>query len=147
MRTLFLGVALVVFVRQERTPRVSGGVSLDHLRTVPAWRAITLAYALYAIAGGGFFAFVVAALEEDAAIGRGRAAAVYAGMGLVGAIFAPLTGSIPAHVSPMMKPFGSIGCSAVHRRRKCWNLSFVTDWQAMLQWFLASARRALFCCI
>jgi len=103
-----LFVALVGFVRPEPTPKVSGGINLNHLKSVPGWRQITVAYALYAIAGGGFFSFVVAALEQDGGLDRSHTTAVFAVMGLVGAVFAPLTGLLSDRVGRKPVMLGSV---------------------------------------
>ncbi len=111
---LLLFVLMVTVVRQARTPPVEGGgVNLSLLRTVPGWWQITLAYALYAMAGGGFFAFVVAAVEEDGGLSRSSATGVFAMMGLAGAIAAPVTGRLSDHLGRRPVMLGSVGAVAV----------------------------------
>jgi len=86
-------VATLTVVRPEPTEAVGArGISLGLLRAMPGWWQITLAYTLFAVVGAGFSAFVVAALEEDAGLSRSQAGVVFAVMGLLGALGAPLTG-------------------------------------------------------
>jgi MFS family permease len=107
--TLVLLVLMVTMVRQEPTsPATGGGVNLSLLRTLPGWRQLTLAYALYAIVGGGFFSFVVAALEQDGGLRRGTATAVFAAMGLAGAIAAPATGRLSDGIGRQPVMIGSV---------------------------------------
>ncbi len=111
---LILLVLMVKVVRVGQTPRVEGGgVNLAQLRTVPGWQQITLAYSLYAIAGGGFFAFVVAALEEDGGLSRSGATAVFAAMGLAGGVVAPITGRLSDHLGRKPVMLGSLVAVAV----------------------------------
>lgn len=106
---LVLLVLMIKVVRIERTPRVEGGgVNLALLRTVPGWSKITLAYSLYAIAGGGFFSFVVAALEQDGGLARRGATAVFAVMGLAGGVVAPITGRLSDHFGRKPVMVGSV---------------------------------------
>jgi MFS family permease len=108
-----LFLLMVTVVRQERTPAVdSSGMNLSLLRTVPSWWQITLAYSLYAIAGGGFFAFVIAAVEQDGGLGRGDATAVFAAMGLAGAVAAPLTGRLSDRFGRRPVMLGSVAAVA-----------------------------------
>lgn len=109
-----LFLLMVTVVRQERTPPVdSGGVNLALLRTLPSWWQVTLAYSLYAIAGGGFFAFVVAAVEQDGGLSRGGATAVFAVMGLAGAVAAPITGRLSDTFGRRPVMLGSVAAVAV----------------------------------
>lgn len=109
-----LFLLMITVVRQERTPPVdNGGVNLSLLRTLPSWWQITLAYSLYAITGGGFFAFVVAAVEQDGGLSRGGATAVFAVMGLAGAVAAPITGRLSDTFGRRPVMLGSVAAVAV----------------------------------
>lgn len=111
---VLLLVLMVKVVRVGRTPPVeSSGVNLALLRTVPGWSKITLAYSLYAIAGGGFFSFVVAALEQDGGLSRSRATAVFAAMGLAGGVVAPITGRLSDHLGRKPVMLGSLAAVAI----------------------------------
>ncbi len=105
---LVLLVLMVAVVRQEPTPPIQSGVNLSLLRTLPGWRQLTFAYALYAMVGGGFFSFVVAALEQDGGLRRGSATAVFAAMGLAGALAAPTTGRLSDRVGRQPVMIGSV---------------------------------------
>jgi MFS family permease len=111
---LVLLVLMIVVVRQEPTPPVEGGgVNLSLLRTLPGWHQLTFAYALYAMVGGGFFSFVVAALEQDGGLRRGTATAVFAAMGLAGAVAAPATGRLSDRVGRRPVMIGSVATVGV----------------------------------
>lgn len=116
MVTLVLLALMMAVVRQEPTPPAEGGANLSLLRTLPGWRQLTFAYAMYAIVGGGFFSFVVAALEQDGGLRRGTATTVFAVMGLAGAVAAPATGRLSDGVGRRPVMIGSVatvGLSAV----------------------------------
>ena len=111
---LLLFALMVTVVRRPPTASVSGGgVNLTLLRQVPGWWQITLAYALYAMAGGGFFSFVVAALEEDGGLSRGGATTVFAVMGLAGAVAAPVTGRLSDGFGRRPVMLGSVSAVAL----------------------------------
>ena len=104
---------MLTVVKPARTPPVEGGgISLTLLKTVPGWFRITVAYALYAIAGGGFFSFVVAALEQDGGLTRSEATVVFAVMGLAGAVAAPITGRLSDQFGRQPVMLGSVATVA-----------------------------------
>ncbi len=86
-------VGLVLLARPERTERVSaGGFSLDRLRSVPSWKRVTAAYAMFAAVGAGFSPFLVRALQNDGQLSKAGAASVFATMSLLAIPGAPLLG-------------------------------------------------------
>lgn len=89
MFAAFLLVLIVSFVRPEKTASLGGGFSLDRLRTVDGWQAITAGYALFGFVVAGLQPFLVIALEEDAGLTRSQAATVWAVMGIGGIVSAP----------------------------------------------------------
>jgi len=93
LATAVILAGLVALARPARTERVGRGrFSLELLRSVPNWRRVTAAYALFAAVGAGFSPFLVRALQNDAGLSRGAAASTFAAMSLLSIPGAPLLG-------------------------------------------------------
>lgn len=89
---IFIG--MVVVVRQPKTDPLKGGFSFTHLRAVPGWGRLTLAYSLYGAIAAAISAFLLAAMEQDAGLSRSQASAVFGLMGIGAVIGAPSFGAL-----------------------------------------------------
>ncbi len=97
--TAFILLGLVLVARPPRTEVVSArGFSLDRLRSVPNWKRVTAAYALFAAVGAGISPFLVRALQSDAGLSKAGAASVFAAMSLLAIPGAPLLGALSDRV-------------------------------------------------
>lgn len=91
--TVAILVGLVALARPARTERVgAGGFSLDRLRSVPSWKRVTAAYALFAAVGAGFSPFIVRALQNDAGLSKSGATSAFSAMSLLAIPGAPALG-------------------------------------------------------
>ncbi|MEZ5375774.1 MAG: MFS transporter [Acidimicrobiales bacterium] len=92
-----VAVLLIVLggVRARVTARTPGGrISLVGLRTVPGWKAITIAYVMFGAIASGYTSFLAEALEEDGGLSRSAVANIYIGLGITSLFGAPLMGWI-----------------------------------------------------
>lgn len=95
--TAVLFVAMVGIARFKKTERISGSartIDFSILRSIPAWKTVTLAYALFGGLSAGFSAFIVAALEDHGGWSRTASTSVFSLVGIAGMIAAPSAGAL-----------------------------------------------------
>lgn len=89
-------IAIILFVRHRqdapvRTKGSSGGLAL--LKTMPGWKALTGAYAAYGFSYLLTLSFLTSRLEDDAGFTEGRAATMFALVGIGGIMGGILLGA------------------------------------------------------
>ena len=90
---MVLTVVVVSFLRPPPTARVTGGVSLRRLRTVPRWPMLTIGYWLFGLVVASFTPFFGAALEESG-LARSHVGSLYSLFGLAAVVGAVSLGRI-----------------------------------------------------
>jgi len=115
-----VAVAIVVLLRPEgATPvpaRTTGGLAV--LRTMPGWASLTLAYAAFGFSYLLAITYLTARLEDDAGYSEGRAATVFALVGVATILGGVTLGAIADRVGPRRALLGgflvfSAGAAAV----------------------------------
>lgn len=98
--TVYAAVILVIIVTLLRTPptaRITGGVSLARLRSVPRWLSLTIGYWLFGSIVSSFTPFFGAALEESG-FSRAHVGNLYSLFGLAAVFGAVALGRISDRV-------------------------------------------------
>lgn len=97
--TALLLAGLVTVARFSRTERITAGtLGLRVITSIPRWRSITVAYALFGGMTAGFGTFVVAALEDHGGLSESSSPVVFALMGVAGMLASPLAGALSDRV-------------------------------------------------
>lgn len=103
-----IAVALVVLLRPGRAEaapvRTTSGLSV--LRTMPGWVPLTLAYAAFGFSYLLAITYLTARLEDDAGYSEGRAAGVFALVGLATIVGGVLLGAIADRAGPRVALVG-----------------------------------------
>lgn len=74
------------------------GFDLSILRRIPAWREVTIAYAIFGGTSAGFLTFIIAALEEHGGIAESTSPLIFSLMGICGMVAAPAAGALSDRV-------------------------------------------------
>lgn len=115
-----VAVAILALLRPERaeaTPvRTTSGFAV--LRTMPGWLALTLAYAAFGFSYLLAITYLTARLEDDAGYSEGRAAAVFALVGVATIVGGVVLGTIADRFGPRRSLVGgftvfSLGAAAI----------------------------------
>lgn len=97
-----IAVAILAFLRPDRAEpapvRTTSGLAV--LRTMPGWAALTLAYAAFGFSYLLAITYLTARLEDDAGYTEGRAAGVFALVGLATIVGGVLLGAIADRFGP-----------------------------------------------
>jgi MFS family permease len=96
--TATIVVAVWALLRPPPAPAHADPPTFDALRRVPAWRAISLAYACFGLAYVLYVSYLVAALQEDAGFSAGHAANVFGLMAATTIVGGPLLGQVSDRV-------------------------------------------------
>jgi len=90
---ILVGLGTVAtFARTRRIAARSNPTQI--LRSVPKWKQVTLAYALFGGMTAGFGTFIVAALEDLGGVDKATSPIVFSLMGVAGMVMAPAAGAL-----------------------------------------------------
>jgi predicted MFS family arabinose efflux permease len=109
-------IAIIAFVRhrQDAPVRTKGAlVGFALLRTMPGWRALTSAYAAYGFSYLLALSFLTSRLEDDAGFTEGRAATMFALVGVGGILGGLLIGASADRVGERRTLTAGFACFAV----------------------------------
>jgi len=99
--------AMIVALRAPATASIAGGISLERLRAVPGWLALTIGYVLSGLVVSSFTPFFGAALEE-VGFSRSHVANLYSLFGLAAVFGAVSFGRISDRVGRRPVLFGAM---------------------------------------
>jgi len=103
-----IGVALLVVVHPSRTPPVTGGLSLGHLRAVRGWVPATIAYVAFAYIAASFVQFLGLALTDDAGFSSGHVTLVFSVLGAFSIVGPVLFGRLSDRRGRRMAMIGAL---------------------------------------